>query len=163
MGSNQSLLTIGAMMLLSTLVLRVNNTILATGEVMDQSKFGILATSLASSVIEDASNKAFDQVTDGNSIVDSTLLTLPAALGNEEEDPEDFNDFDDYNGYTKTVTNLPSANFFISCSVSYVNPPDLESDSPVTTWHKKITVTVSSPSSKDTVRLSSIFSYWFFQ
>ncbi len=156
------MLAIAAMLLLSTLVLRVNNSILATGEVMDESKFGVLATSLASSVIEEASNKCFDKVTDGNSVNDSTLLTLPDSLGNEDEDYSEFNDFDDYNCYHKTVTNLPSAKFDVSCVVNYINPPNLVDISAVPTWHKKITVTVSSPLSKDTLRLSSIYSYWYF-
>jgi hypothetical protein len=163
MNTGQSMLAIGAMILLSTLVLRVNNNILSTNEVMDQSKFGILATSLATSIIEEASNKAFDEVTDGNPIIDSTLLTLPGNLNNETEEYEDFNDFDDFNGYTRDVTNLPSAAFHISCVVNYVNPPNIKNACLTQTWHKKITVTVSSASSNDTVRLSSIYSYWFFQ
>jgi len=163
MNTGQSLLAILAMMLLSVQVLRVNNNILTTGEVMDESKFGILATSLASSLIEEASKKVFDQATDGNPILDSTQLTLPSKLGPEGEDYEDFNDFDDYNGYMRTVTNLPSARFDISCTVTYVNPPNISANSTKTTWHKKITVTVTSPSSKDIIKLSSVYSYWYFQ
>jgi len=162
MNTGQSMLAIFAMILLSTLVLRVNNNLLTTNEVMYESKFGVLATSLATSIIEEASKRAFDEVTSGNPITDSTLLTLPDSLLAEDEVYPDFDDFDDFNNYTRTVTNLPSANFFISCSVNYVSPPNLESVSLSQTWHKKITVTVSSPSSKDTIRLSSIYSYWFF-
>ncbi len=162
MNTGQSILSICAMLLLSTLVLRVNNNILSTGEIMDQSKFGVLATSLASSVIEEASNKFFDKATDGNSVNDSTLLTPADSLGNDDEDYSEFNDFDDFNNYHRTVTNLPSATFDINCSVQYVNPPNLSVASVVPTWHKKITVTVTSPFSKDTLRLSSIYSYWYF-
>ena len=162
MNTGQSILSIAAMLLLSTLVLRVNNSILSTGEVMDQSKFGVLATSLASSVIEEASNKFFDKATDGNSVDDSTFLTPPDSLGNEDEEYSEFNDFDDYNHYHRSVTNLPSATFDINCTVNYVNPPNLSVVSNVQTWHKRITVTVTSPLSKDTLRLSSVYSYWYF-
>ncbi len=162
MNTGQSMLAIGAIILLSVLVLRVNNNLLSTGDVMNQSKFGVLATSLASSIIEEASNKAFDEVTiGGNSLTDKTLLT--ATLGKEGEVYPDFDDFDDFNGYKDTVRNLPSADFYVSCAVNYVSvsPPNINiSASP--TWHKQITVTVTSPYSQDTVRLSSIYSYWFF-
>ena len=60
MNTGQSLLSIGALLLLSVTVLRVNNNILTTDTVIQDSKFGILATSLATSVIEKANKKAFD-------------------------------------------------------------------------------------------------------
>jgi MSHA pilin protein MshD len=163
MNTGQMILSIGAIVLLSTIVLRVNNSFLTTNEVMSESKFGVLAVSLAQSIIEEASNKAFDAQTAGNAIHDSTLLTSPGGLGpNSSEHYPNFNDFDDFNGYTRDVTNLPSATYHISCVVTYINAaqPDLAANH--TTWNKKITVTVTSPFSKDTVKLSSIFSYWYF-
>jgi len=163
MNTGQMILSIGAIILLSTIVLRVNNNFLTTHEVMNESKFGVLAISLAQSIIEEAGNKAFDSQTAGNAVYDSTLLTSPAGLGpNYTEHYPNFNDFDDFNGFTKDITNLPSANFNISCKVNYINAatPDIISNH--RTWNKKITVTVSSPSSKDTIRLSSVFSYWYF-
>lgn len=163
MNTGQSMLAIGAMILLSTLVLRVNNTFLSTKTVMNESKFGVLATSLATSLIEEASNRNFDHVTDGNPINNVNLLTKHTALKKESgEVYPDFNDFDDFNGFTKTITNLPSADYSLSCKVEYVEPPNLDVAVAKRTWHKKISVTVTSESSKDTVRLSSVFSYWFF-
>lgn len=163
MNTGQSLLSIGALILLSTVVLRVNTGLLTTKEVMNESKFGVLAVSLAQSIIEEASNKAFDASTVGNPVYDQSLLTSVAGLGpSSSEHYPNFNDFDDFNDYTKDVTNLPSANFHISCSVFYVDPNTPNVASGNKTWNKKIVVTVTSPSSKDTVRLSSIFSYWYF-
>ena len=164
MNTGQMILTIGAMILLSAIILRVNNNFLSTNEVMDESKFGVLAVSLATSIIEEANNKSFDQVTKGNPIDDPNLLTPVNSLGPDGgEIYETYNDFDDFNGYTKDVTNLPSATFHISCKVNYINPvaPDIVSTN--RTWNKKITVSVSSPFSKDTVQLSSVFSYWYFR
>jgi hypothetical protein len=163
MNTGQSMLAIGAIILLSTIVLRVNNNFLTTNETMMESKFGVLAISLAQSIIEEASNKAFDANTVGNPVHDLSLLTASNSLKPESgEVYPDFDDFDDFNGYQKDVTNLPSANFHISCSVNYINAatPDVVSSNK--TWSKKITVIVTSESSKDTVRVSSIFSYWFF-
>jgi hypothetical protein len=170
MNTGQLLLSIGALFLLSLTVLRVNNSILSTETVMQDSKFGVLATSLATSLIEKACNKAFDANTDGNSVSSLSQLTGVGSLGpnNGEHPPENCNDFDDFNGYTTTVTNLPSAVFNISCEVCYVNPttPNIKANTP--TWHKKMTVTVTSPNmgneyQRDTIRLSTIYSYWTFR
>ncbi len=164
MNTGQSMLAIGAMILLSTLVLRVNNNLLSTNNVMNESKFGVLATSLATSIIEEANNKFFDEMTIGNPVTDSTVLTQTNSFGIDSlEVYPDFDDFDDYDGYIRTVTNLPSATFDIACNVDYVtiNPPNIVISNSQT-WHKRITVTVSSPFSQDTIRLASVFSYWFF-
>ena len=56
MNTGQMMLSIGALILLSTVVLRVNTSFLTTKQVMNESKFGVLAVSLAQSVIEEATN-----------------------------------------------------------------------------------------------------------
>ena len=81
MNTGQSMLAIGAIILLSTVVLRVNNSFLTTNEIMMDSKFGVLGISLAQSVIEEASSKSFDSHSDGVSINDKSLFTRPDSLG----------------------------------------------------------------------------------
>jgi len=170
MNTGQTLLSIGAFFLLTLTVLRVNNNILATDSVMMDSKFGVLATSLATSLIEKASNKAFDANTYDNPVSQLSELTDANGLGpgTGELPPELCNDFDDFNGYTTQVTNLPSAIFDISCVVCYVNPTDPDGKVNTQTWHKKMTVTVTSPNmgdqyQRDTIKLSTIYSYWHFR
>jgi len=170
MNTGQSLLSVGALFLLSLTVLRVNNSILTTDSVMQDSKFGILATSIATSLIEKASKKAFDANTFENSVSTLSALTSANGLGpaNGESAPDSCNDFDDFNGYTDQITNLPSAVFDISCEVSYVNPDDPDGNLSTQSWHKKMTVTVTSPNignqeKTDTIRLSTIYSYWHFR
>lgn len=165
MNQGQSLMSIGALFLLSLTVLRVNNTILQTDSVMQDSKFGILATSIATSLIEKASKKSFDANTVENSVSTLTGLTAAAGLGpnTSEEPPDNCNDFDDFNGYTEQITNLPSAVFNVSCEVSYVAPDNPDGKLSTQSWSKKMTVKVSSPSSQDTIRLSTIYSYWHFR
>jgi hypothetical protein len=162
MNTGQTMLTIGAFILLAVVILRVNNSFLSTNTVVQESKFGVLAVSIGSSIIEEANRKSFDEATDSNSV--SNLNQLTTKLGPEHgETYSTFNDFDDFNGYDTTITNLPSAVFNVKCSVCYVDPsnPDVAVSSP--TWNKKISVVVSSPSSTDTMRLSSIFSYFYFR
>lgn len=164
MNTGQMILTIAAMFLLSVLILRSNKTFLGTSSVMMDSKFGVLAVSIATSVIEEASDKAFDEATDTLSIDNVVDLTNPILLGPEEgETYELFNDLDDFNGFAKVDSSMPSAEFNINCDVVYVNPSNLDVPSSSRTWHKKITVTIDSPSMADTIRMSSVYSYWFFR
>ena len=163
MNLGQSLLSIGALILLSILVLRVNNSFANTSTVLQNSKLGILATSVATSQIEEISRLAFDECTDSNSTNSLSSLTPAGSLGPETgEVYPNFNDIDDYNGYTKTDTSM-TAVFNISCKVEYVTDTNPNVASAVPTWNKKITITVSSPSMIDTIRASTIYSYWYFR
>jgi hypothetical protein len=161
MNTGQMMLTMGAMIMLSILILRVNNNQLRSQDTMQNSKYGLLAISVASSVIEDANKKAFDEATVNNSVTSTASLTTVANLGPESGETYDtFDDIDDYNNYTKTDSSMPSAVFNIKCTVCYVSAstPDITSATP--TWNKKITVYVTSKSIRDTVKLSQVFSYW---
>lgn len=164
MNTGQMLLTIGAFTLLAVIILRVNNAFLSTNTVVQQTKFGVLAVSLGSSMIEEANRKAFDEATVGNAVTALSALTAPNKLGKETgESYSNFDDFDDFNGYDTTITNLPSATYKVHCTVSYIDPSNPDVAATTQTWNKKITVTVTSPFSADTMRLSSIFSYFYFR
>ena len=136
-------------------------------------------------------------VADSNAaaLIDSTLLTLPGSLGPEAGESyrgyptgsglRDFDDFDDFNnlkicyhsevpadadatpGYLQVTVPGIRAKYYVTCTVTYVNPPNLDAPYAVRqTWHKKITVTVTSPSATgitvkpDTVTYPAIMSYW---
>lgn len=165
MNLGQLLLSIGALLLLTLTVLRVNNTILQTDTIMQESKFGILATSIATSLIEKASKKSFDANTFEDAVSNTSSLTAANALGPGagETNPDNFNDFDDFDGYTEQITTLPSATYDVSCEVRYINPTNPDGQLSTQSWHKKMTVTVSSPFSQDTVKLSTVYSYWHFR
>jgi len=178
MNTGQSLFSIAALLMLSLTVLRVNNTILYSDVVLRDSKLGILAVSLATSLIEEANRKAFDAATADDGITDIDLLTSPSGLGpGSGETHEAFNDFDDYNEYVKLDTIFTFINkgstavidttrkviFKDSCSVCYVEPDNIDGKIMAKTWHKKITIFVSSPSMIDTIKISKVFSYWNFR
>lgn len=155
------LITIAALMLLSVVILRVNNNFLNTNVVLMENKFGVLAVSLATSVLEEAKGKAFDENTDSAAV---TSLNELSTIGPEsgEVDPL-FNDFDDFNGLVRVDSTLPSAPFTIQCAVNYVSSSNPDGISASKTWHKKMTVVVTSDFMQDTVRLSSIYSYFYFR
>ena len=164
MNTGQMMLTIGAMVLLSTLMLRINTNNLQTDSVRAEAQYGVLATSIITSTIEKAKSLAYDEATDSNSVTMVSQLTPPGILGPEAGETYDtFNDFDDFDGYTRVDSTMPSAVFNVRCEVYYIHPANLKSKYGNPTWHKKIVVTVSSPFMEDSIRQSSIYSYWYFR
>lgn len=166
MNTGQSLFSIGALLLLSMTVLKMNNFILVNDTVMQDSKLGILAVSLATSLIEEASKKAFDANTVDAEVSDFNLLTnypLGRGVGEIEDSSQTFNDFDDYEAYEYHYDYLPSAEYDLKCTVYYVEPTNPQQKVAYRTWHKKMEITVTSESMRDTIKLSTIYSYWHFR
>ena len=164
MNTGQTLLSVAAFLLLGVIILRINGNIAATDNVVLNTKFNVLGVSLASSLVEEASNKAFDQASNGNAISNLTQLTAPGLLGPENNETlSSFNDCDDFNNYDTTITDLPSAHFHLHCTVSYVDPSNPNVSVNYATWNKKITVCVTSSISSDTIKVESIFSYFYFR
>jgi MSHA pilin protein MshD len=166
MNTGQMIMTLGAMLLLASVMLRVNTTNLTNESVRDEAQYGVLANSIATSIIEQAQSRAFDEVTDTSNITSTSQLS--SVLGPESgETEESYNDFDDFNGFTKRDSSMKSAVFDISCTVNYVEPGNILGSTSNKTYHKKITVTITRPVSADSsvlvVRSSSIFSYWYFR
>jgi hypothetical protein len=172
MNTGESLFAIGALLLLSLTVLRVNNNIIMADTVLIDSKFGIIANSIATSLIENATEKFYDANTkEGPCPV--TSLTYPPKKESGETDPSNFDDFDDFNNYTQTDT-VSSVVFYSRCIVSYVNPNpsnpnSLNNDVSIRTWNKKLKVFVTWRQnnqnigfSADTVKQSTVYSYWYF-
>ncbi len=183
MNTGQMLITIAALVLLGMVILRVNNGFLNTGTTVMETKFNVMAISLGTSLIEEANSKAFDNATDTTSITTTTPLKAYNQLGAESgESYPNYNDFDDYNNYNRlvladTVLSIPSgvetvlvdstfrsANFRLDCLVDYVTVSSNAITSTISkTWHKRLRVTVTSPSMRDTVRMQTVFSYWYFR
>lgn len=175
MNTGQMLITIGAIFLLTMVILTTNRGLVTTNATMIDNRYGILATSLATSMIEKATGKAFDHNTDTTAINDVNLLTNVSALGIEtgesRNSPEDFNDFDDYNCF---ITNpkldtvaFEGTNrkiiFKTFCRVDYIRTSNPNSAWNQKTWHKRMIVRVISPEMTDTIKLSTIYSYWYFR
>ncbi len=184
MNSGQTMITMLAMVLLSVLILRVNNMFLQTNTTLYNSKFEILGYSLAQSMIQEIERLDYDQATVSAAVSDSTKLS--STLGPETGETFDtFNDIDDYDNYTRTDT-VPDHNgvvFNLRCTVDYVLPTTPDVITASKTWQKKITVYVTSPymiqstltsqyytkvkattqQVQDTIKLSQVYSYWIFK
>jgi hypothetical protein len=203
MNLGQMMLVVATLGLLGLVALTANRTIMDSNTTQEQSEFGVTAVSLATSIIEEAMGKVFDaSIGDTSGIAVSSLgqLTAPSNLGHHPTRESyhanvsgtlDFNDFDDFRGlfviYKDPVdvsSDPPGANhvflvpgirskYYVRANVTYVNPTSLDDSSAITTWHKKIRVTVTRPFARigsleqqrqdsvaNTLVFPSIMSYW---
>jgi hypothetical protein len=188
MNLGQMLLVIVALVVLGALILQSNSIILSSSETLTSSEIDASAISLATSIMEEASGKLFDEAindTSVSSLTDPSQLSL--ALGPEGGERyrdttgthPPFNDFDDFNGLFVVFKSTSPADaaptpgahwefaipdlkgkFYVHVSVSYVHPGNLDVPSAGRTWHKKMTMTVTSPSSAGTVVLPWVMSFW---
>ena len=81
MGTGQTLLTIAAMMMLSRMVLAVNNNNAQSGGSIEMAAYRITGTSLGLSVIEEATGLAFDEKSDTVGISNPSSFTAVNKLG----------------------------------------------------------------------------------
>jgi len=163
MNTGQMILTMGAMIFLSAIVLRVNTVTLINTDTQYNSKFDILATSIGNTMIEEISKKAFDENSLSSTLTKTNELTNKNQLGPDGETYSQFDDIDDYDGYSYSDSTLPSAIFDVVCSVDYVKDTEPDKIDNQRQWTKKITVMVSSKSMEDVVTVSTLYSYWVFR
>lgn len=183
MSSGQTLLASAALMLLGTIILTANGAMLNNEQVVMDSEFGVASLSLATSLIEEIQGKLFDQAALDSGVTSLSQLTGAYALGpgsGERYRPTDttkvdFNDVDDFHNFwieyvsdttrTKRATYRGDArgfraDYFVRARVMYVNKNAPDQTATTQTWHKKVIVTVYSPSSRDTLSIPTIISYW---
>jgi len=161
MNTGQMMITLGAMILLSVVILRVTNNFMHTDVLLMESKFGVLGVSLATSMMEEAKGKSFDDLSDSGSVLELKDLT---EIGPESGEVYPFfDDFDDYDNFVLIDSTMPSALFKLECEVDFVEPENLNGFSTKKTWHKKMIVTVTTPSSPDTIKLETIYSYFYYR
>ena len=169
MGTGQMLMTVGAMILLSVIVVTINQGYLVNNEVMLDSKFDLLAISLAISVVEDAKGLAFDEITSvGANVGDPSEFSIIGRDGTEfytSRTLNTFNDFDDFDGLHVSYndTTLESAIYIIDCEAGYISDQNPDYFTNSNTYNKKLNVMVSSPSMTDTIRISTVMSYFYFR
>ena len=164
-----------ALVLLGRIVLSINTTTLDVGFTKDMAEYRITATSLGTSMLEQTSALAFDEITVDSSASITTNLTALSSFGTDagETSVDLYDDIDDYNNYTKIDTLINSAIFKTKVKVNYI---DIVGSSVVVTstktFSKEVVVDITSdylvdysltPTRPDTLRFKQIFSYWYFR
>jgi hypothetical protein len=177
MNTGQTMLTIGALTLLSIMTLNYYGSIARSGRHMSQSGAGIFATSLATSYIERAQNMCYDSATVSvsNVISNANLFTPYNRFGREadsEKNINKFNDFDDFDKYTDTIKAGGILGTFVAkFSVYYVNTADLNTKVLTRTFVKRMDLSVWRCDPKtdtkeavtfDTAKASCIMGYFKF-
>jgi hypothetical protein len=172
--SNHTLLTIGAFILLTSILLGFYRLLGATGDDITNAQDLILATTIATSYVELAQGLSFDEVTDTTSaaIGNPSIMTSASQLGPEAGDDSIavFNDFDDFNRLVveKAATGT-NKRFTTSFRVNYVRPDNVDSYSTSQTYTKRLDLktwrsypTPTSNETVDTLRMSIVVGYFHF-
>ena len=186
MNSGQVMLTVMAMFLLGTIILSTNRSVLSNEQTVMDSEFGVAAISLATSLVEEAQGKDFDEAATDSGVTSTSLLTTTANLGKDANEyyrysgsdttKGDFDDLDDFNNFSVEFVNDTTkplvaqyrgeskgfrADYLVKSKVEYVSVTTT-SITPTTTrtWHKRLTITVTSPTSRDTLVFPTVISYW---
>jgi hypothetical protein len=174
--SGNMMLTIAALVLLTTFILSSNKIIVQNKKLDYESEYIITAIGLGQSIIDEAKEKAFDEIAVSGSAVTIAKLTACSNLGAESGEiitslPDKttgsinyqsfskFDDIDDYNNYTRIVTTPRAGNYTIKAQVKYVDQMNPESIASTPTFSKKMTVMVSSPYFDNNVVLNYVFTY----
>jgi len=174
MSTNNMLLTIGAFVILTSILHNIYGILGTTGDDIAEAQDMILANTIATSYLEIAQGLAFDHLTDTSDIAigNPALLTDPETLGpegSEEDSVGGFTDFDDFNGLVleKRATGSDKR-FKTSFRVSYVDPDNVDAVSNIRTFVKRIDLRTwrSFPPPEgfatDTLRMSLAMGYFHF-
>ncbi|TDJ07475.1 MAG: hypothetical protein E2O67_02545 [Deltaproteobacteria bacterium] len=121
----------------------------------------INASGLAQSIIDMIQSKAFDENTIDAAVWQLDSLTAAINLGPEsgENMHTEFDDIDDYNNYSTTVSLDRMGDFDINVNVFYVNTLNPQIKSSITTYSKKIELSIINYSLLDTLKYYHIISY----
>lgn len=167
MGTGQMVLTICAIMLLGAIILTTNRSLYSNSQLLMKTSFGLEEVSLAISVMEEAQGTAFDENTIGAKVTAPNKLTTAPLLGQENNDPNDLDDFDDYNGLKGAgrleTFNLSTGIYYVKTKVCYVVPANLDGQSPNASFSKRLDVWVwNKEDSSSVIKMSTVYSYWYF-
>jgi hypothetical protein len=174
MSTGQTILTIGAFMFLTTILLNFYSVVAHTGDTITTGQDGILATTIATSYMEIAQGLSFDAISDTSNIAiaNPSVLTSGLSLGREagEDSIALYNDFDDFHRTTVDRQAMGTNRIYRTMfSVSYVNPDNLLLTTTTQTFVKRMDMKTwrifpiaESELDIDTVRTSLVLGYFHF-
>lgn len=161
MNTGQTLLVTVGLLLFTIFILTVYRTTSSRFAFAIANETIISGTAIAQSMIDEISQKAFDEKTISGTVSNPDSLTPVKFLGPDtgETDYTKYDDVDDYKGFKKDENLTRLGNFKVWVNVYYVSStnPDIESLSP--TFYKRVNVFVSNNFVTDTIKMYRIISY----
>lgn len=161
MGEREMFLVLASLFFFSVTSLSVNRFCLNNSEIIMQGEYEKFAISLAQRFIEEAKTRAFDAASESGSTANPPSdFTYPLGPRWNEYYPV-FTDVDDFHRLSLQVpTDKATYNVYVTVGYVYENDPDVVITSK--TYHKKMTVTVSSSVLPQDIVLSHVYSYYEF-
>jgi hypothetical protein len=173
--SNHTILTIGAFLILTTVLLSLYRLLGTAGDDVGNAQDMILATTLTTSYLELAQGLAFDERTDTShvAVASASTLTPVSWLGRDtsaENSIPAFNDFDDFNGFSiERAATGSNKRFTTTFRVWYVDMNNVEHISAVPTFIKRMDVRtwrsfplMTEGETPDTLRMSVCMGYFHY-
>ncbi|HQU74868.1 MAG TPA: hypothetical protein PLG66_21355 [Calditrichia bacterium] len=178
--TGQMMLTLAALMLLTTSLLNFNRTMTENGILLAQNRYRLEALSILNSHMEEASQRYFDEASldtlagkNGKTLLD---FTKAHDLGLEANDYGVIDDFDDYHQLTVLDTGLSGVPYKLYFEVDYVGIVSGKlKTSGNREYSKRIKAFIMDDFSdpliytydgsgkvRDTLSVEYVFSYWFY-
>lgn len=177
MSTNQTMLTMGAFVVFSLMLLSFYRIMGDTTVTINDAQAGISCLTLATTYTELAQGMAFDEATVDSFVTPSTIITLtPSAnLGPDNPPPageatenslKTFDDIDDLKNFEIVDSSLTGilGKFKTRFDVNYVDPLNVDQISASRTLAKRLDIKVwrISPPSTDTLKTSIVMGYFHF-
>ena len=177
MSSNQTLITLGAFVIFSLILVSFYKILAQSSVGVNDAQAGISALTLATTYTEYAQGLSFDEATIDSFITPTELnsLTAPASLGPDNPPPtgeltenslKAFDDIDDLKNFEVVDSTLKGVigTYKTRFDVNYVNPLNVDQVSASRTFAKRLDLKVWRvyPPSKDTLKSSIIMGYFHF-
>lgn len=155
----QTMLALGALVMVSVLALNANRRIVESDEEMYEAEAIDFAAGFAQGLLYEVSSKKFDELAVDSVLQDPSEFTSPYMFNPVYEgemlptSPDTawyksistFDDVDDYNGYTREVNTERIKGFIVKVEVYYVTGSDPEVPVYSQTYYKRVVVTVEHP------------------
>lgn len=176
MSTGQVILTVGAFMMLSMILLTFYGLVADSTKTFDTTQGDITEVALAISYQEIIQGMAFDEVTKGSFLGKTQVNNLSTTLGPDNPPPvgdpnetnlETFDDIDDFNGYEIDQVNPGGVlgTYRTHFNAYYVDPNNINSISSGKTFVKRVDMRLwrVSPPGQDTLKTSFVVGYFHFE
>lgn len=159
MNTGQQLITIGALFVLTILLLLVYRSTGQRSTSNYENEAIITGTSIGQSVLADIQNKAFDENTIAAEAKSTADLSATPGPDSGELTVSQFDDIDDFQNYTTSDSLDRMGRFNIKVEVYYVQKMSPEIKSFVRTFSKRIDVKVTNAYLPDTLKFNYVVAY----